>query len=227
MSSRSSARRRSSPMPSKRTASSPPRAAAPMRLAPTRCCWCSSRRTTRSSGCRSWDTLGMRGTHSEGFTLRARARAAQQILPEPYEKIHRADHGAVRASAVGLGVGGNRRRRHRARRRPSCATRCAPPADKCRRVPPHFTQAALDAADAARRAGSANLRSYQAVMDDEKALASLEFQAMITLDQGAGLRAGGDHGLERAARLRPVGLSQRHASSASAACCATCCRPRS
>src|SRR3984893_10684213 len=30
-----------------------------------------------------WDTLGMRGTHSEGFTLRARA-AAGQILPEPY-----------------------------------------------------------------------------------------------------------------------------------------------
>ena len=35
----------------------------------------------------SWDTLGMRGTHSEGFTLRARA-PAQQILPEPYERIH-------------------------------------------------------------------------------------------------------------------------------------------
>ena len=35
----------------------------------------------------SWDTLGMRGTHSEGFTLRARA-PADQVLPEPYEKIH-------------------------------------------------------------------------------------------------------------------------------------------
>ena len=34
-----------------------------------------------------WDTLGMRGTHSEGFTLRARA-AAGQLLPEPYERIH-------------------------------------------------------------------------------------------------------------------------------------------
>ena len=34
-----------------------------------------------------WDTLGMRGTHSEGFTLRARA-AAGQIMPEPYERIH-------------------------------------------------------------------------------------------------------------------------------------------
>src|SRR5271166_2893375 len=35
----------------------------------------------------SWDTLGMRGTQSEGFTLRARAPALQ-ILPDPYEKIH-------------------------------------------------------------------------------------------------------------------------------------------
>ena len=35
----------------------------------------------------TWDTLGMRGTRSEGFTLRARA-AAQQLLPEPYERIH-------------------------------------------------------------------------------------------------------------------------------------------
>src|SRR5664279_791583 len=34
-----------------------------------------------------WDTLGMRGTHSEGFTLRARA-ATDQIMPEPYDRIH-------------------------------------------------------------------------------------------------------------------------------------------
>ncbi len=35
----------------------------------------------------AWDTLGMRGTHSEGFTLRANAPAAQ-LLPQPYERIH-------------------------------------------------------------------------------------------------------------------------------------------
>ena len=29
----------------------------------------------------------MRGTHSEGFTLRANA-PAEQVLPDPYEKIH-------------------------------------------------------------------------------------------------------------------------------------------
>ncbi len=57
-----------------------------------------------------WDTLGMRGTHSEGFTLRARAAAAQ-ILPEPYERIHAQTMVPFRAHTVGLGVGGNRRRR--------------------------------------------------------------------------------------------------------------------
>jgi acyl-CoA dehydrogenase len=34
-----------------------------------------------------WDTLGMRGTRSAGFTLRAEGRGAQ-ILPEPYGIIH-------------------------------------------------------------------------------------------------------------------------------------------
>src|SRR5580704_15452214 len=35
----------------------------------------------------SWDTLGMRGTCSAGFTLRAQGEAAQ-LLPVPYETIH-------------------------------------------------------------------------------------------------------------------------------------------
>jgi acyl-CoA dehydrogenase len=35
----------------------------------------------------SWDTLGMRGTCSTGFILRAQG-AADQILPEPYDRIH-------------------------------------------------------------------------------------------------------------------------------------------
>ena len=34
-----------------------------------------------------WDTLGMRGTCSSGFKLEARG-ALEQILPEPYHKIH-------------------------------------------------------------------------------------------------------------------------------------------
>jgi acyl-CoA dehydrogenase len=35
----------------------------------------------------SWDTLGMRGTCSVGFTLRASGES-DQVLPDPYEKIH-------------------------------------------------------------------------------------------------------------------------------------------
>jgi acyl-CoA dehydrogenase len=35
----------------------------------------------------SWDTLGMRGTCSAGFILRAQGEA-DQVLPEPYERIH-------------------------------------------------------------------------------------------------------------------------------------------
>ena len=34
-----------------------------------------------------WDTLGMRGTCSSGYRLRATGESAQ-ILPEPYETIH-------------------------------------------------------------------------------------------------------------------------------------------
>ena len=34
-----------------------------------------------------WDTLGMRGTCSTGFTLQSRG-AVEQIFPEPYHKIH-------------------------------------------------------------------------------------------------------------------------------------------
>src|SRR5256885_16602543 len=34
-----------------------------------------------------WNTLGMRGTCSEGYTLKA-SGTADQILPEPYEAIH-------------------------------------------------------------------------------------------------------------------------------------------
>ncbi|HXQ76651.1 MAG TPA: acyl-CoA dehydrogenase family protein, partial [Gemmatimonadaceae bacterium] len=36
---------------------------------------------------KEWDTMGMRGTCSTGFTLRASA-AADQVIPESYERIH-------------------------------------------------------------------------------------------------------------------------------------------
>ncbi|MGH7617626.1 MAG: acyl-CoA dehydrogenase family protein [Gemmatimonadaceae bacterium] len=36
---------------------------------------------------KSWDAMGMRGTCSTGYTVRARC-APEQVLPEPYDRIH-------------------------------------------------------------------------------------------------------------------------------------------
>jgi acyl-CoA dehydrogenase len=69
-----------------------------------------------------WDALGMRGTCSEGYTLKANA-SAEQILPEPYENIH----SRTMVPCAHL----PRARPHAPR--PSCATRCAT-ADSCRRA---------------------------------------------------------------------------------------------
>ena len=125
-----------------------------------------------------WDTLGMRGTHSEGFTLRARA-AAGQIMPEPYERIHAqtmvpfahilwgsvwAGIAAAAASKAQAFV------RHVARQ----SNGQTPPGAA------HFTQA-VSTLRTLRGVLATSLRSYEALMSDEKALGSLEFQAMITL----------------------------------------------
>ena len=126
----------------------------------------------------AWDTLGMRGTHSEGFTLRARA-SAEQIMPEPYEKIHAQTMvpfahllwGSVWAGIAGAAVGKAQAFiRHAVR-------------GSNGQMPPgaaHFTQA-VSTLRTLRGVLAANLRSYEGSMADEKAIASLEFQAMITL----------------------------------------------
>jgi acyl-CoA dehydrogenase len=125
-----------------------------------------------------WDTLGMRGTHSEGFTLRARA-AAEQIMPEPYERIHAQTMvpfahllwGSVWAGIAAAAAGKAQAFiRHAAR-------------GSNGQMPPgaaHFTQA-VSTLRTLRGVLAANLRSYEAIMSDDKAIASLEFQAMITL----------------------------------------------
>jgi acyl-CoA dehydrogenase len=125
-----------------------------------------------------WDTLGMRGTHSEGFTLRARA-AAEQIMPEPYERIHAQTMvpfahllwGSVWAGIAAAAAGKAQAFiRHAVR-------------GSNGQMPPgaaHFTQA-VSTLRTLRGVLAANLRSYETVMSDEKAISSLEFQAMITL----------------------------------------------
>jgi acyl-CoA dehydrogenase len=125
-----------------------------------------------------WDTLGMRGTHSEGFTLRARA-AADQIIPEPYDRIHAQTMvpfahllwGSVWAGIAAAATG-----------KAQAFIRHAVRASNGQ-MPPgaaHFTQA-VSSLRTLRGVLSANLRSYEMIMSDEKAISSLEFQAMITL----------------------------------------------
>jgi acyl-CoA dehydrogenase len=126
----------------------------------------------------SWDTLGMRGTHSEGFTLRARA-SAQQILPDPYEKIHpqtMVPHAHLLWGSVWAGIAAAATAKAQAFVRNALRASGG-------QMPPgaaHFTQAA-SSLRTLRGVLSSALRSYQAVMADEKALGSLEFQTMITL----------------------------------------------
>jgi acyl-CoA dehydrogenase len=125
-----------------------------------------------------WDTLGMRGTHSEGFTLRARA-AAGQILPEPYERIHAQTMvpfahllwGSVWAGiAAAAATKAQAFVRHVVRQ----ANGQMPPGAA------HFTEA-VSTLRTLRGVLASSLRSYEAIMSDEKAISSLEFQAMITL----------------------------------------------
>lgn len=125
-----------------------------------------------------WDTLGMRGTHSEGFTLRARA-AADQIIPEPYERIHAQTMvpfahllwGSVWAGIAAAATG-----------KAQAFIRHAVRGSNGQMPPgaPHFTQA-VSSLRTLRGVLAANLRSYEAIMSDEKAISSLEFQALITL----------------------------------------------
>jgi acyl-CoA dehydrogenase len=126
----------------------------------------------------SWDTLGMRGTRSEGFTLRARA-AAQQILPEPYERIHAqtmVPYAHLLWGSVWAGIAAAATAKAQAFVRNVLRQSGG-------QMPPgaaHFTQA-VSSLRTLRGVLAASLQSYRAVMSDEKAIAALEFQSTITL----------------------------------------------
>jgi len=110
--------------------------------------------------------------------LRARA-AAEQIMPEPYERIHAQTMvpfahllwGSVWAGIAAAAVGKAQAFiRHVVR-------------GSNGQMPPgaaHFTQA-VSTLRTLRGVLAANLRTYEGSMADEKAISSLEFQAMITL----------------------------------------------
>jgi acyl-CoA dehydrogenase len=125
-----------------------------------------------------WNTLGMRGTCSEGYTLKA-SGSSGQILPEPYEAIHARTMvpcahlfwGSVWAGiAAGAAARAQAFVRHAARH----AGGQAPPGA------PQLTQV-LSQLRTLRGVLANSLRAYESRMDDPKALGALDFQSQITL----------------------------------------------
>ena len=125
-----------------------------------------------------WNTLGMRGTCSEGYTLKATGSPGQ-ILPEPYDGIHARTMvpcahlfwGSVWAGiAAGAAARAQAFVRHAARH----AGGQAPPGA------PQLTQV-LSQLRMLRGVLANSLRAYESRMDDPKALGALDFQSQITL----------------------------------------------
>jgi acyl-CoA dehydrogenase len=125
-----------------------------------------------------WNTLGMRGTCSEGYTLRATG-SADQIVPDPYEIIHAQTmvpfaHLLWGSVWTGIAAGATARAqafiRHAARQ----ANGQMPPGA------PQFTKA-LSGLRTLRGMLATAVRTYERQMSDPQQLGSLEFQSMITL----------------------------------------------
>jgi acyl-CoA dehydrogenase len=126
----------------------------------------------------AWDTLGMRGTCSAGFTLKAQGDI-EQILPVPYEKIHQQTmvpvaHLCWAAVWTGAAAGAVERAQNFLRNAARQSNGQLPPGA------PHFIKAA-SALRTLRSLVASAVRNYEAVADDERALASLDFQTTINL----------------------------------------------
>jgi acyl-CoA dehydrogenase len=129
----------------------------------------------RTSG---WDALGMRGTCSSGFNFRATG-CVEQILPEPYEKIHPqsmvpASHLAWSGCWAGIAAGAVERAQKFVRRAARQNNGTLPPGAA------HFTKASA-ALQTLRALIAASARAYEQHADDARALMSMEFQAMMNL----------------------------------------------
>jgi acyl-CoA dehydrogenase len=125
-----------------------------------------------------WSTLGMRGTCSEGYMLKAKG-AAEQILPEPYESIHTQTmvpfaHLLWGSVWAGIAAGATARAQTFIRNASRHSNGQLPPGAA------QYTKA-LASLRTLRGMLATALRTYERSMDDPKLLASLEFQSMITL----------------------------------------------
>jgi len=131
-------------------------------------------RLTRTGG---WDTLGMRGTCSNGFTLEAEGDAAQ-VLPVPYGDIHARTMGPVAHilwSSVWAGIAAEAAERARLFVRKASRGGVAPPPGA-----PHLTRTKASL-DALCNLISASLARFDALADQPEALASLDYQTSVSL----------------------------------------------
>jgi acyl-CoA dehydrogenase len=125
-----------------------------------------------------WDTLGMRGTCSTGFTLKSRG-AVEQIFPEPYHKIHSQTvmpFANLTWAAVWAGIAASAvdRARGLTRKAARKATDKMPPGAA------HVTRASATLA-MLRSSILTALNDYDAVMGNEGATEALEFQVKMNL----------------------------------------------
>ncbi|MDB5734257.1 MAG: acd [Alphaproteobacteria bacterium] len=123
-----------------------------------------------------WDTLGMRGTCSAGFALKAVGNPSQ-IMPGPYGVIHSqtmvpSAHLMWSGNWAGIAAGAVDRARKFMRK-----------AQRAGGLPPgvpHFTQALANLRQL-RALIAAMLSRYEAIAHDPKALTSIDFQTAISL----------------------------------------------
>jgi acyl-CoA dehydrogenase len=125
-----------------------------------------------------WSALGMRGTCSEGYTLKA-SGAPDQVLPEAYESIHAqtmvpSAHLLWGSVWAGIAAAATARAQAFVRHAMRQGGGQAPPGA------PHLARA-LSSLRTLRGMLTHAQRTYESRMTDAKALTSLEFQSMITL----------------------------------------------
>lgn len=126
----------------------------------------------------TWSTLGMRGTCSNGFVLKANAPETQ-VLPEPYESIHRrtmVPFAHILWGSVWTGVATAAVTKAQAFVRAAARRsggQLPPGAAHLGKAMSTLRTLRAMLRDAARR--------YESVMDDAKTLDSMDFQSQITL----------------------------------------------
>lgn len=128
---------------------------------------------------KEWDTMGMRGTSSTGFTLRGRA-GVEQIIPESYERIHPQSMVPIAHltwsgvwCGIAAGAVAHARRFVRKGATQSGGAQAAPGAA-------HLTRAMMSLR-ALRGTIAAAVAGYQTAVDDGNRLEAIDFQAGINL----------------------------------------------